>query len=214
MHKNDCINFIESSLNNGKLPGMNAMAQMAPVNRKLDYPVKNNYSDSAVAILLFEQDGELFFPLIKRTSHNKNDKHRGQISLPGGKFDQEDKTLLNCAMRELEEELGVDKANISTLGELTKLFIPVSNFMVQPFVFYSAKYNHFTAQESEVEYILEIQLRDLLDDNNVKKGEIELISGRKINDIPYFNLNNHIIWGATAMILNEFKNVAISYKTN
>ena len=193
---------------------MDAMAQMAPINRQLKYPDKNNYSYSAVALLLYEKDDELYFPLIKRTSHNKNDKHRGQISLPGGKYDKEDQTLLNCAMRELEEELGVDKTNISTLGELTKLFIPVSSFMVQPFVFYSDNYSHFAAQESEVEYILEVKLKDLLDDRNVKKGEIELISGRKINDIPYFNLNNHIIWGATAMILNEFKNVAISYKTN
>jgi len=214
MDKSDCIGFLKTRLQNGKLPGMEVMAQMAPIDRKLSYPNGNDYSDSAVALLLFKKENELYFPLIKRTSHNKNDKHRGQISLPGGKYDEEDKTLLNCALRELEEELGVSNDNISVLGELTKLFIPVSNFMVHPFVLFTKNENRFVPQETEVEYVLEVKLKDLLKKENIRKGEIELTSGKKIDNIPYFMLDNHVIWGATAMILNEFKNVARAYKTN
>jgi len=213
MNKTDCVEFLKSRLQKDKLPGMKAMAIMAPSDRQLSYPQEGEYTDSAVSIVLYEKDNELYFPLIKRTSHNKNDKHKGQISLPGGKYDKEDKTLLNCAMRELEEELGITNANVTTIGELTKLFIPVSNFMVHPFVLFTPNPVRFIPQESEVEYVLEVKLNELLDDKNSKIGEIELFAGKKLQGIPYFKLDNHVIWGATAMILNEFKNVALAYKT-
>ncbi len=213
MEGQDCINFLKEKLENDTLPGMDVLAEMAPIGRQLTYPVKSDYIDSAVAILLYKNDKELFFPLIKRTSHNQNDKHKGQISFPGGRYDKNDNTLLNCALRETEEELGIDKSNLTPLGKLTKLYIPISNYMVQPFVFIMNNNNGFTAQESEVEYILEIKLKDLFKEKNIKKGQIELENGNTINNIPYFSLNNHVIWGATAMILNEFKNVASGFKT-
>jgi len=210
---NDLILYFKESLVSGKLPGKSIQFKMAPPGRPEDYPVKESVNDSAVALVLYEKNEELHFPLIKRTSSNKNDKHKGQISLPGGKFDKEDLNLVNCAMREFEEELGIAHKYISLLGDLTDLYIPVSNFKVHPFVFYLDKKPKFRPQPSEVEYVLEIKLKDILNEKNIKTGKISQSSFSSKADVPYFDLNNHIIWGATAMILNEFKNVASGFKT-
>lgn len=207
----ELITSIKLSLD--KLPGPNVQFKMAPPGRPEGFPKHKNYTESAVAILLSKRGNEIFFPLIQRTSVNHKDKHKGQISLPGGKYDADDKTLLNCALRELEEELGVDKNQVNVAGNLTEMYIPVSNFKVQPYVVFSENNFNFVPQPSEVEYILEIRLMDLLDNNNLKTGKIDLDSGMELHNVPYFNLNDHIIWGATAMILNEFKNVITNIKT-
>lgn len=216
MGTNNFIKFIKKLqlvLKNNHLPGMDIMAEMAPSGRSLDYPNDSKFIKSAVGLILFKKNSELYFILIKRTSFNENDKHGGQISFPGGRLDKVDSSMKNCAIREVEEELGIDTTNLSYIGKLTKLFIPVSNYMVYPFVFYTDEIDCFYPQESEVEYVLEVKLNDLFDEENVKLGEIEVISGINIKNIPYFDLNNHVIWGATAMILNEFKNVVKGFKT-
>ena len=209
----EIISAIKLSLDNNKLPGPEVQFKMAPPGRPDGYPSDNSYKESAVAILLNIRNNEVFFPLIQRTSGNQNDKHKGQISLPGGKFDAEDKTLLNCALRELEEEIGVKREEVNLVGNLTDLYIPVSSFKVQPYVVFSENNFNFVPQPREVEYILEVSLKDLLDNNNLKTGKIDLDSGMELHNVPYFNLNDHVIWGATAMILNEFKNVVINIKT-
>lgn len=209
----EIITSLQSSLNRNKLPGLEIQVQMIPPGRPKGFPKDKNYIDSAVTILLSKRGNDIYFPLIQRTSNNQNDKHKGQISLPGGKYESVDKTLLNCALRELEEELGVDKSQVNILGELTELYIPVSNFKVQPYVVFSENNFNFVPQPKEVEYILEISLKDLLDNKNLKKGKIDLESGMQLQNVPYFDLNEHVIWGATAMILNEFKNVISNIKT-
>jgi 8-oxo-dGTP pyrophosphatase MutT (NUDIX family) len=187
---------------------------MVPPGKPRDYPLNKEFKDAAVAILLYLRNNEVYFALIQRTYNNYNDKHNGQISLPGGRLDISDNSLLDCALRELEEELGVLKSQVNPLGRLTDLYIPVSNFKVQPFIVFSKNNINFTPQPSEVDYVLEIELKDLFDENNLKMGTIKLDSGVELQDIPYFNLNNHIVWGATAMILNEFKIVLNNIKTN
>ena len=198
-------------LNSGTLPGKEVQYQMAPPGRSHDHPNHNDFKLAAVSLLLYNKQNEIFFPLIQRTQNNFNDKHKGQISLPGGKFDDSDSDLYYCALRELEEELGVEKHKIKPVGSLTDLFIPVSNFKVHPYVVYSDINVKFVPQPSEVQYILEIPLKDLLDQNKMKTGKIILDNGMELNDIPYFSLNDHVVWGATAMILNEFKNVITDY---
>jgi len=209
-------NWLSSVKNNleNSLPGKKIQYLMAPIGRESNYPNDKNYTESAVALLLYKKNDELFFPLIKRTSFNENDKHKGQISFPGGKLDTADHDLLHCAKRELNEEVGIDASYINLLGNLTDLYIPVSNFKVQPFVFYIENDFIFIPQESEVEYILEISVKDLLNEQNVKVGKITYGENSFISNVPYFQLSNHIVWGATAMILNEFKNVISKIKTN
>ncbi len=205
------IEKFNQRLNSVKLPGKDAQYQMAPPGRPHDYPKHNNFKLAAVSLLLFNKQNEIYFPLIQRTKNNFNDKHKGQISLPGGKFDDSDHDLYYCALRELEEELGVEKHKIKPVGSLTELFIPVSNFKVHPYVVYSDNNVNFVPQPSEVQYILEVPLKDLLDQNKMKTGKILLDNGMELNDVSYFSLNDHIVWGATAMILNEFKNVIQEY---
>ena len=205
------IEKLNYRLNSGMLPGKEVQYQMAPPGRSHDYPKHNNFKLAAVSLLLYNKQNEIYFPLIQRTHNNFNDKHKGQISLPGGKFDNSDPDLYHCALRELEEELGVEKHKIKPVGSLTDLFIPVSNFKVHPYVVFSDNNVKFVPQPSEVQYILEIPLKDLLDQNKMKTGKITLYNGMELEDIPYFSLNDHVVWGATAMILNEFKNVIIDY---
>ena len=206
-------NNLKIYLDNGILPGKDIQYQMAPPGRPHDYPQNKEFKESAVTILLYTKKEEMYFALIQRTHHNHNDKHKGQISLPGGKLDKSDNSLFDCALRELEEELGVLKSHVKPLGQLTDLYIPISNFKVQPFIAFSENNINFVPQLSEVEYVLEVVLKDLLNENNFKKGVIKLGPGIELDNIPYFYLNNHIVWGATAMILNEFKNVINSIKT-
>lgn len=186
------------------LPGKRAQFLMAPAGRR--EAAVDSYLDAAVSIMLYERGGELHFPLIKRT-HNRHDRHRGQISLPGGRFDNDDKDLYGCAIRELGEELGIDTTGVERLGRLSRIFIPVSRFRVQPYVVFWDKNTDFKAQKGEVEYILEVKLKDLLDEQNVKTGIVE---GYGEGEVPYFLLNGHKVWGATAMILSEFKHLILS----
>ena len=203
------IEKINYRLNSGILPGKEVQYQMAPPGRPRDYPKHNDFNQAAVAILLYQKQDEIYFPLIRRTSNNFNDKHKGQISLPGGKLDDSDPDFYHCALRELEEELGVKEDKIKPVGSLTELFIPVSNFKVYPYVVFSDYNINFVPRQSEVQYVLEVSLKDLLDKNSMKTGKIIVDNGRELEDIPYFLLNDQVVWGATAMILNEFKNVIV-----
>ncbi len=205
------IEKLNKALNTKKLPGKKVQYQMAPPGRPQEYPKHNSFKQAAVTLFLYNKKNEIYFPLIQRTEYNFNDKHKGQISLPGGKLDESDQDLYYCALRELEEELGIKQHKIKPVGSLSELFIPVSNFKVHPYVVYSDKNINFVPQPSEVQYIIEVPLKNLLDNNKIKTGKIILENGMELNDIPYFYFNDHVVWGATAMILNEFKNVIINY---
>lgn len=185
---------------------------MSPPTREIYLKNTTNYIDAAVAILIYKKDDGFYFPLIKRASNDK-DKHSGQISLPGGKFESADYNLLDCSKRELQEEIGVNTEKISYIAELNELLIPVSNFKVHPFIFLSDSLPNFSIQTSEVKELLEIKFEDLANNKNSKIGEVELTNGFKLGNVPYFLLNSHKIWGATAMILSEFKNVCTKLKT-
>ena len=201
------IKNIKRQLSSSPLPGKRIQYVMAPKERNESDIAKTAYQDAAVSILLYEKENELYFPLIRRAK-NQNDKHTGQISLPGGRYEENDGDFFQCALRELSEELGINTKSMEKLGQLTDTYIPVSGYKVHSFVLYNDKEMHFTPQAGEVEYILEIKLKDLLNEKNIKTGEIECC-GRIANDIPYFLLNNHKVWGATAMILNEFRHVIL-----
>ncbi|MEM6699535.1 MAG: CoA pyrophosphatase [Bacteroidota bacterium] len=180
---------------------------MANAFRKTQPDDPDKVQVASTLLLFYRKEGAWYFPLIQRTSSNPNDRHSGQISFPGGKREEADLDLEMTAVREAEEEIGVPAKDIMILGRLTRLYIPVSNFMVHPFVGYLSYVPNFVRQQSEVVEVLEIPLSELRNPATRKKKEIKLSQGIRLKDVPYFDIQDKTIWGATAMILSEFLEV-------
>jgi 8-oxo-dGTP pyrophosphatase MutT (NUDIX family) len=195
---------IKYKLTHHDLPGREAMLDMAPLSRRKEFPLRDDHNLASVMLLLYPNENSLTFPLIIRTNQYPNDKHGGQIAFPGGKREAIDPSNWHCAMRECREELGIEANGLEKLGKLTPNYIPISNYMVHPFVGYVNKRPTFNRQVDEVAGIIEVDLTKLLDEQSKTKGEILLANGKKLNNIPYFNLKGKKVWGATAMMLNEF----------
>lgn len=188
------------------LPGEAAHLGMAPMSRPLSsLALKNavNVRESAVAIMLFEQEDQFHCTLIQRPSYEGN--HSGQISFPGGKRDPQDKNLQSTAMRECMEEVGIDLRKAEMLGKLTPVYIPVSNFHVEPYAFFYPETPEFTPDEREVEFILTITMESLLDESAVSQMDVPMPNGGMLRNVPCFLIEGRQIWGATALILNELK---------
>jgi 8-oxo-dGTP pyrophosphatase MutT (NUDIX family) len=182
------------------LPGISAQMRMAPGNRPAVDP--NNPSDyrmSAVCIALYEKNERICFPLIQRREYAGH--HSGQVSLPGGKFDEQDGSFAQTALRECGEEIGL--RDLEIIGALSPLHIPVSLFLVHPFVAVcKISSPKLTSHEREVQAILEIPVEMILDPSIRGRGEV-IAGGRKLI-APWFELEGRKVWGATAMILSEF----------
>ncbi|MCF8239154.1 MAG: CoA pyrophosphatase [Saprospiraceae bacterium] len=161
--------------------------------------------DAGVLMLLYPRDEEVYTVFIRRAGRIEQDKHKGQISFPGGKREEVDTDMAASAVRETEEEIGVDRQRIRVLRELTPLYIPVSNFLVHPFVGLAEERPFFTPQPDEVDGILEVPLRDILDPDKKQYTDIPIHAGFILRDVPYYHLDDQIVWGATAMILSEFQ---------
>jgi 8-oxo-dGTP pyrophosphatase MutT (NUDIX family) len=187
------------------LPGIAAQELM--IGRVVAMPrtVPENARPSAVLCLLFPMNGELYLLLMKR----REDKtaHSGQVSFPGGSFEQSDKDMRSTALRETREEVGILPSEIDVLGALTPLYIPVSNFNVFPFVAYTPERPSYTLSKNEVSYTIEVPLLTLLNAETktvtdvtspAVPGVIRKVSAYKLND-------GTIIWGATAMIISELE---------
>lgn len=181
------------------LPGREAQFRMAPSYRPgMDDTAPKQLA--GVTILLYKRNNELFFPLIERPQYNG--AHSGQISFPGGRKEDHDRNLTVTALRECEEEIGTDASKILVLGGLSQVFIPVSKFDVHPTIGYFQETPIFKPQASEVVAVIEVPLNLILDDHIVEQKSV-LYNG--IDEvIPYFNISNKMVWGATAMILSEF----------
>lgn len=189
------------------LPGKDAQYQMASSRRIKEIPNLNeikDYKESAVCILLYQKEGTIYFPLIQRVEYKG--VHSGQIALPGGKKDEEDADIIQTALRELEEEIGVSQTHIEVIGKLSQLYIPPSNFLVNPIVAITRQEPNFILNPTEVQSVIPFSLAELLDDNLIKETYLELEKGLKIKT-PYFDVRGKILWGATAMILNELKHI-------
>ncbi len=196
----DFLTALKQQLDN-KLPGQAAQAQMASGNRTKFPTVPNTAKKACVLCLLYVKEEEWYLVLMERVSNNK-DQHSGQMSFPGGKL-EEGETYEACALRETEEEVGIPREDISLLGKLTPLYIPVSNFHVHPFLGVLSYTPSFISQETEVKEIVEVPIKLLLDVKNrrIKDLTIRTVA---IKNVPYFDVYNKVVWGATAMMLSEF----------
>jgi len=188
---------IEKLISKG-LPGEKAHAKMLPEGRMATF----SYSDkeSAVLLLLYLKSNSWFIVLMKRKEYDGH--HSGQISFPGGKKNPLDKSLLKTALRETREETGVDASGSLIAGALSPVHIPVSGFVIHPFIAILDYLPVFLPDMNEVEYLIEVPLRILIEPTVFKIKKMEL-RNTELN-VPYFDVQNEVIWGATAMILNEF----------
>jgi 8-oxo-dGTP pyrophosphatase MutT (NUDIX family) len=208
----DFINELKHSLEK-PLPGIDAQFIMAPAGRKELYPdltTLKGHRESAVCLFLFVENGKLFFPLMERATYVG--VHSGQISLPGGKIEK-DEDYITSALREMHEEIGVTCPKENVIGKLTDIYIPPSNFLVKPVVAWSEKKPEFILNAYEVQSLILFGVGELLNETMMKETVIETSTGLKLKT-PYFDVQGKILWGATAMILSEFKTLLKSESFN
>lgn len=186
------------------LPGQAAQYKMAHAVRRRPGPPPPGTREAAVLHVLYPTATGWHFALILRAEHIGNDAHRGQIGLPGGKIEPTDPSPAAAALRETEEEIGVPTAQIELLGALTPLYIPVSRFRVHPFVGVTATRPRLVPQPSEVADIYELPLRELVDPANVRTIDLPFGERLTLQNVPYYHLQERVVWGATAMILSEW----------
>jgi 8-oxo-dGTP pyrophosphatase MutT (NUDIX family) len=188
------------------LPGKEAHNKMASKVRldelKFNYDTSNAIL-SSVLILLFKDADMIKTVFILRQTYDG--VHSGQVSFPGGRLEKNDESLIETALRESKEEVNIDSGKVQIIGTLSEMYIPPSNYLVLPVVGYQYSRPDFMAEKSEVAEIIEADLSFLFDNKLIKETVLD-VHGYKIQ-APYFDVDGHIIWGATAMILNELKEV-------
>ena len=185
------------------LPGHDYLLKIAPPSRiktlkSLKIP---DSAKKASVILLFypDQKNQPRFVLILRNTYKG--VHSNQISFPGGKIENQDKTLLDTALRETEEEIGVSKKQINYVGSLSSVYIPPSNFNVYPYIGFCDNKPNFSIDKKEVSMILEPTLASLLE---MKITESIVTVNKTIQKVPSYLINDHVLWGATAIMVHEF----------
>jgi len=197
------IQHLTKELNN--LPGESAHLDMLPFRKASSQALKmaKDYRLSAVLLLLHERDGQPHFVLTQRNQYKG--KHSGQISFPGGKIEPQDPSTHHTALRETHEEIGIHPREVNVMGLLTQVYIPVSNFLIHPYIGFSPESISPQPDPREVSKIIHCSTSALMDESNRIKTRIQLDNGVTIKDVPAFDFEGHIVWGATAIILNEFK---------
>ena len=190
-----------------KLPGNESHKKMQP-HISQQFEKQEHHIESAVLICIFEKDNS-FYTIYTKRAIQLRDKHSGQISFPGGRFEKSDKDFATTALRECYEEIGIRVSAQEICGKLSELYVPVSNFNIHPYIaFLQTAPKLYKLQVTEVAEIIEIPLQTLA------KPESQNIKTINRNEIiihaPYYKYKQHHIWGATAMITAELLDVLFS----
>lgn len=195
------VNNLEKRLQQ-PLPGLKEQLRLAPITRMNELKSLNipkNARQSAVLVLFYPEDDHAGILLIKRAVDDT--VHSGQVSFPGGKKEDTDAELKQTALRETYEEIGISPAQIKIIGSLSKLFIPPSNFEVQPFVGFTNSLPELSTNY-EVERVLHVPVKKLFQADTIQHKTIKSRDGQYY-EVPCFYIENEIVWGATAMMLSE-----------
>ncbi|MDX1904889.1 MAG: CoA pyrophosphatase [Thermonemataceae bacterium] len=188
----------------GELPAQKSQIKMVSEafrQRYFELPTNALTRDSGVLLLLYPEQDEWVVPLIQRPSTEKG-VHSGQVAFPGGKKDETDNNLIHTALREAEEEIGLDTSKIKIIGQLSPLYVFASNFMIYPTLAYTLEKPKLQANPEEVAEIFTASVSQLKNPQTIKNTLIETKNMRF--ETPYFDVKGKIIWGATAMVLSEF----------
>ena len=196
------------NLAEAKLPAMEAHIKMAPIERieslKNIALESKNPRVAAVMMLFYPKNGITHLVLIVRNSYEG--VHSGQIAFPGGKFEIGDQDFSWTALRETQEEVGVNPAMIDVVKPFTEVYIPPSNFMVHPYLGICKEEICFVLDPTEVSSIIELPLSVFLNDEILIEAKMATSYAKEVN-VPAFNIEGHVVWGATAMMLSELKDV-------
>jgi 8-oxo-dGTP pyrophosphatase MutT (NUDIX family) len=204
------INFFDatSAISEVELPSITSHIKMAPLERvkSLQEPIYSSLTakKAAVMMLFYPKERETHLVLIKRNSYLG--VHSSQIAFPGGKVDPEDVDYRQTALRETFEEIGISEDKISVVKDFTPLYIPPSDFLVYPFMGVCSTEIEFVLQQEEVAGIIEVPLKTLLDDAIISNKILDTSYAKSL-EVPVFEIEGHIVWGATAMMLSELKDV-------
>ncbi len=200
---NNYINKIKKELKK-PLPGLTYQAKMAPKVRLNNYdPNPPGARKGGVLLLLYYESDKLFITFIKRAEDGG--VHSGQISFPGGKYEANDKSLIDTAKRETFEEIGINGSEVEIIGNLTTLYIPVSNYVVYPTVGFIENIPKFILNKTEVDKVIVLPLKKFLLDSHINTGEVD-VRNEKIETL-FYKIEGNVIWGATAMIMSEFTEI-------
>lgn len=188
------------------LPATMAHAKMIPPER-LELLNNQDYSDfnprkAAVLMLIYPKNNQSHLALIVRNSYPGI--HSSQIAFPGGKVEEYDESLEKTALRETHEEIGVSPDNVQVIRSFTEVYIPPSNFLVSPFLGYSSTEILFQLAPDEVAGIIELPIASFLDDSMITNISMSTSYANNIQ-VPAFQIKEHLVWGATAMMMNELK---------
>ena len=189
------------------LPGETSHYKMAPIERLKELTkqsLKKNKAKRASVMVLFypNKAGETHLALILRKTYKG--VHSAQVGFPGGRQEVSDLSSKHTALRETQEEIGVLQEDIRVLKKLTQIYIPPSNFFVEPFIGTCDKTPQFILQQTEVEALIEVKISDLLDDGIYCTRRLSTSYATDI-EVPAYILNTHVVWGATAMMLSEVR---------
>ena len=199
-----------------ELPATLAHIKMAPKERiealkNLDFKAENPRI-AAVMMLFYPKNGKTHLVLIVRNAYNG--VHSSQIAFPGGKYENTDADYAETALRETHEEVGIAPNKIEVIKQFSPMYIPPSNFLVHPFLGISKEELQFYPDIREVAGIIELPLPVFLDDEIIIEATLSTSYGNNIL-VPAFNIQNHVVWGATAMILSELRDVLkITFEEN
>jgi|SRR6218665_2417220 len=191
-----------------ELPAVESHLKMAPKERieglkNLDVNALNPRM-AGVMMLFYPKQEKTHLILIVRNTYEG--VHSAQIAFPGGKFEKDDFNFENTALRETHEEIGIEREKIEVIKNFSPMYIPPSNFLVHPFLGIAREELSFYPDIREVAGIIELPLSVFLNDEIIIEARLSTSYGANIL-VPAFNIQNHVVWGATAMILSELRDV-------